>query len=429
MEKRHQFLKLLISSICIVAAALLLAGLIGKHSEYRKPGPYTREEISYTQVQAPSASSKDGTVSASDWAAAYPEITLSMQANSSNEVILSYLEQDPYLVNIYEGFGFAAEYGSARGHEYTLEDVAATARPHALANCLTCKTPNFTKLVQEQGVSAYTLKFEDVYPTMEENISCYNCHGNSAGNSGELVVTHTYVLEALGDNVSTIDAATLSCGQCHIEYYFTPTDKEVMMPYDSTAAMSPEAILSYYDNLVMPDGSVGFYDWYQESTGTYLLKAQHPEMETYLSGPHAGTLNCADCHMAIVRSDSGTVYHSHELVSPLDSQEILASCVSCHGDTDMTTFVRQIQAVVTERETEVGGRLSDLKDALAAAVSEGTMSERELNTVRKLYREAQWFFDFCYVENAEGAHNSNLAKRCLDTAENKIALAMELLGS
>ncbi|MBQ9923045.1 MAG: ammonia-forming cytochrome c nitrite reductase subunit c552, partial [Clostridia bacterium] len=51
-----------------------------------------------------------------------------------------------------------------------------------------------------------------------------------------------------------------------------------------------------------------------------------------------------------------------------------------------------------------------------------------LDAVRKLYREAQWFFDFCYVENAEGAHNSELAFRCLDTSEKKIDEGMALLG-
>ena len=58
---------------------------------------------------------------------------------------------------------------------------------------------------------------------------------------------------------------------------------------------------------------------------------------------------------------------------------------------------------VTARETEVGNKLSALKDALAGAVTEGKMSEEELNAVRKLHREAQWYFDFCYVENSEGA--------------------------
>ena len=57
------------------------------------------------------------------------------------------------------------------------------------------------------------------------------------------------------------------------------------------------------------------------------------------------------------------------------------------------------------------------------------MSESELDAVRSIYREAQWFFDFCYVENAEGAHNSELAFRCLDTSEARIAEALDLLKS
>ena len=70
-----------------------------------------------------------------------------------------------------------------------------------------------------------------------------------------------------------------------------------------------------------------------------------------------------------------------------------------------------------------------MKDALAATVAAGGKSEEELDAVRKLHREAQWFFDFCYVENSEGAHNSELAMRCLDTADAKIDEALKLLGA
>ena len=194
------------------------------------------------------------------------------------------------------------------------------------------------------------------------------------------------------------------------------------MPYSSVEEMTPEAILAYYD-------AMDFADWTQESTGAKLLKAQHPEFETYLSGKHAKMLNCADCHMEIVMNEDGTIYHSHELVSPLDSEAILESCAKCHGSTNMKQLVRRIQDQVTDRETEVGNKLSAFKDALAAANQAGTLGEEDLNAVRKLYREAQWFFDFCYVENAEGAHNSALANRCLDTAAEKIAEGMALLGN
>lgn len=212
----------------------------------------------------------------------------------------------------------------------------------------------------------------------------------------------------------------LNCGQCHIEYYFTPEDSETMMPYHSVAEMTPEAILAYYD-------AIGFSDWTQPGTGTPMLKAQHPEMETFLQGQHAAVLNCADCHMEIVMHEDGTVYHSHYLDSPLNSPTLMATCTQCHGDTDMAAVVRNIQRQVTSRETEVGNKLSSLKDALTAAVSAETMTEEELNAVRKLHREAQWFFDYCYVENSEGAHNSQLAMHCLDTSEQKIQEAMALL--
>ena len=412
----------------------VLGGIFGPQIMYHirnrgALGPLTREDIEYKVVPAPAATSNDGTVNASDWQSTYPYIVATMGANDKNTIIIDYLEQDPYLVNIYEGYGFAKEYGSARGHEYTLQDVSSTARPHPLANCLTCKTPNFTKLVNDMGVGAYTMGFNDVLATMEENVSCYTCHGNDAGNKGQIVITHSYVHKALGSNVDTIDPATLSCGQCHIEYYFTPSDKETMMPYAGVATMTPEAILWYYDNMEMPDGTVGFYDWIQPSTGAKLLKAQHPEMETYLHGKHAGMLNCADCHMAIEMADDGTVYHSHELVSPLENKTLLSTCAQCHGDTDMVSMVRRIQDRVTDRENEVGNKLSRLKDTLAAAVSEGKMSEKNLDEVRKLYREAQWFFDFCYVENSEGAHNSELSIHCLDVSDQRIDEAMAMLQS
>ena len=431
MEKRNQAAKLLIGLVIVVFAVLLLGGVVGGKSllfHLDRTALLTRSDITYQTVEAPAASSHDGTVNAQDWASAYPYIVATMGDNAKNTYVVDYLGQDPYLVNIYEGYGFAKDYGSARGHEYTLEDVGKTQRPHPMANCLTCKTPNFAKLVNDQGVGVYTMPFDQVMALMEENVSCYTCHGNEAGNKGELVVTHSYVTKALGENVNAIDPATLSCGQCHIEYYFTPADKETMMPYSSVEAMTPEAILAYYDSMVLPDGTVGFYDWVQPSTGAKLLKAQHPEMETYLSGKHAKQLNCADCHMPLEEADDGTVYHSHLLVSPLESETLLQTCAQCHGDTDMVNLVHRLQDRVTSRETQVGNALAAFNDELAAAVEAGKLSEEELDAVRKVYREAQWFFDFCYVENAEGAHNSDLAFHCLDVSEQKIAEGMALLG-
>ncbi len=394
--KRKQWTRIGLSLIALIIAVLFLTGVIGS-----KPMTY--------QVKEPLTPMMEG-------------ITVTMGQNAENSAAEDYLKQDPYLVNIYEGYGFAKDYKAARGHSFTLEDVSKTERPHAKAQCITCKTPDFTKMVNKEGVEVYTRPFDEVMEQMTQAISCYSCHGDDKGNNGQIVITHSYVEKALGENASAIDPKVLNCGQCHIEYYFTPEDGETMMPYSSREEMTPEAILAYYDEM-------GFKDWEQPGTGTPMLKAQHPEMETFLYSAHANMgLNCASCHMAEETAEDGSTYHSHYLVSPLQSETLMATCAACHGSADAArTLVTSTQEKVTARETETGNRLSGLKDALTAAVSEGNLTEEELDALRKLHREAQWFFDFCYVENSEGAHNSKLSLRCLDTADEKIAEAMALL--
>ncbi len=433
MEKRNQAAKLIIGTVIVIIAVLFVAGVVSGHALTYKAAPLSREDIRYQKVDAPEASGYDGTIRADDWKALYPDIVVSMGSNEGNSDVVDYLKLDPYLVEIYEGYGFAKDYGSARGHSYTLTDVNKTERPHAAANCLTCKTPNFTKKVQDEGKGVYSMPFDDVYAEITDNggetVSCYTCHGNNAGNASSpkenLVVTHGYIAEALKENIDTIDPGILACGQCHIEYYFNPEDKATTMPHSSIETMTPEATYDYYT-------SIGFSDWPQESTGAKMLKVQHPEMETVLLGKHAGLLNCADCHMPIVENaKTQNVYHSHMLVSPLEDKTLLETCLQCHTNMkntdEMVTFVRNIQARITEEETRVGNLLMAFKKALVEANQSSTYSEEQLDEIRELYRKAQWFFDYCYVENSEGAHNSDLSMRCLSTASDLIAQGMALL--
>jgi nitrite reductase (cytochrome c-552) len=377
-------------------------------------------------AETPEPANENGVITADEWESVYPEIVASYKANADNNYRISYLDEDPYLTNVYEGFGFAKDYTSAVGHSYTLEDVGKTERPHALANCLTCKTSDFTKLVNDVGVEAYKYDFEETYASMNESLGCYSCHANEEANESgaetNLVVTHDYVISCLGEEMDNIAPETLACGQCHIEYYFDPETKQTLMPYDSVENMSPEAILAYYDE-------IGFSDWTQESTGTGLLKAQHPEMETYLGegSVHAGLgLSCADCHMAKETAEDGTEYTSHKWESPLANETLLNTCAQCHGETDMTAKVQAIQEEVTGKEKEVGEKLSTLKTALEEAVAGGAYTEDALDEIRSLYRSAQWYWDFCYVENSEGAHNSTLAKDCLEKSGELIDEAMGL---
>ena len=359
-------------------------------------------------------------LSAADWAEKYPEIYASYMLNSENKDVIDHVEEYPMISALYEGMAFNKFYASARGHVYTVEDVTATGRPHALANCFSCKTPDFTAKVNELGDAAYTMKFEDMLAEVNESVSCYNCHANTGD---QLVVTHTYVADALGEDLQKVDAANLSCAQCHVEYYFDPVSKATTLPYSGLDTMNPDDILEFF-NTTMVDGKP-FADYTNPRTGVRQIKVQHPEFETYMGegSVHKGSFTCADCHMGKV-TENGKTYTSHTWVSPLESETIMASCAHCHAD--LTAEVRAIQEETERRTYAIGYELEALTEKLVKAVESGEYTEEELNAIRAVARDAQFYWDFVFVENSEGAHNSKLNAECLDKAETLANEAMAM---
>ena len=360
-----------------------------------------------------------------DWKDQYPNQYNTWLANRENDEIVDYLEQYPYLRTLYEGYGFAIDYGSARGHYYDVQDIEATGRPHPLANCWTCKTPDFTNMVNEEGIEAYKKDWTEVQKEIVEGISCYTCHANTPG---PITVTHTYWIDAMGEDFDKVPGATLACGQCHNEYFFNPETKATTIAHSSLAGMAPEKMLAYFnDGSNFPSGEP-FADWTNPRTGVRQIKVQHPEFETFMGAgsPHAATFTCADCHMAKETAADGTVYHSHKLTSPLDNEELIQNtCSMCHKD--FVNEVRGVQEKVEERTNAIGFQLQDLTEKLAAAVETGKYTDDQLAEIRKLARDGQFYWDFVFVENAEGVHNPSLTNNCLDKADELSGKAIELL--
>lgn len=345
----------------------------------------------------------------------FPDQYLSYLKNAENDEAYDYVLAHPQIAVLYEGSGFGYSYYTARGHEYTLEDVKNIGRPHPLANCLTCKSGDFTAMVNELGEGAYKLPFNDAFHALAGGITCFNCHGEEPG---KLEVTHQYLTDAVGED-SGIKAATLACAQCHVEYYFPDDTKATVLPYHSHEEATPETIYAYYDQL-------GFADFVNPRTGSRMIKVQHPEFETYTGAGsvHRGTFSCADCHMGKAENEQGQTYSSHHLVSPLDSPAIKESCAQCHQDLD--GFVKGIQDKMEERTYQIADQLVILTNTLADKVAAGATDE-ELQQVRALNREAQFYWDFVFVENSEGVHNSKLSTACLDKAEQLTQQALDLV--
>ena len=71
-----------------------------------------------------------------------------------------------------------------------------------------------------------------------------------------------------------------------------------------------------------------------------------------------------------------------------------------------------------ERRTyAVGYELMFLHQRLIEAEESGEYKDKELEEIRAIARDAQFYWDFVFVENAEGAHNPTLTYQCLDEAE------------
>ncbi|MCR5135604.1 MAG: ammonia-forming cytochrome c nitrite reductase subunit c552 [Oscillospiraceae bacterium] len=364
-------------------------------------------------------------IHAADWKEQFPEQYETWLQNSENDEITDYLEEYPYLRTLYEGYGFAIDYGSARGHYYDVQDIEATGRPHPLANCWTCKTPDFTNMVNEEGISAYSKDWTEVQAQITEGISCYTCHANTPG---EITITHTYWIDAVGEDFDSIAPANLACGQCHNEYYFAPDTKATTIAHNSLDTMHPDYILAYFNDGANFSNGQPFSDWTNPRTGVKQIKVQHPEFETFLGAgsPHAGDFTCADCHMPDAVSEDGTPYHSHNIISPLDNPELIENtCSRCHAD--LVSEVHAVQAKVEDLTYGVGYQLEYLTELLARAVESGMYTDEQLAQIRALARDAQFYWDFVFVENAEGAHNPALTYECLDKAAACADRALKLL--
>jgi nitrite reductase (cytochrome c-552) len=79
-------------------------------------------------------------------------------------------------------------------------------------------------------------------------------------------------------DASRQEMRTFVCGQCHVEYYFQGAEKRLTYPW--ARGLSVVSIFSYFE-------AKGHRVWTHAASGAPVLKAQHPEFESYSQGIHA----------------------------------------------------------------------------------------------------------------------------------------------
>lgn len=317
------------------------------------------------------------------------------------------LEQRPEMVVLWAGYAFAKDYKAPRGHKYAIEDITNTLRTGCPENpgdgpqpatCWSCKSPDVPRMMHEMGIeNFYKDSWGNLGSEIVNPIGCADCHDPVTMN---LTITRPGLIEAFerqGRDVkdaTTQEMRTLVCAQCHVEYYFQGEGKYLTFPWDK--GFTVEAMEAYYD-------SIQFSDWTHALSKAPMLKAQHPDYETFMMGPHSQRgLSCADCHMPY-RAEGGIKFSDHQIVSPL--KNIDATCQTCHRDSEeeLRNYVYQYQDKALEIRNRIEAELARAHVMAKAAWDNGA-TEEQMKPALQLIRQSQWRWDFSVASHGASFH-------------------------
>ena len=357
------------------------------------------------------------------WGVNFPNQYTSFMKTETNNIDTTYggssqfswLERDPRQLILFAGYGFSKEYNDDRGHANALEDVRKIKRvdEKTPGTCYSCKSSNNPGLWDEIGMAEFDkMPFSEIGKRIEEPIGCANCH--EAGTM-RLIATNPALIEGLaaqGQDWETFtrqEMRTVVCANCHVEYYFAGDGKYLTFPWaDGTDVYS---IIEYYEDLE-------FKDWVYPETGTFMLKAQHPEYEFFTAGSthyNAG-VSCSDCHMPYIR-EGASKYSSHDVHSPLLNPE--QACGQCHTDSEyVVRRVNLIQEQVATTKIATEDAIVDAINAIKLAAADPNADQELLDQARNLHRKAQFMWDFVSAENSTGFHNPEYALKILADSTN-----------
>jgi nitrite reductase (cytochrome c-552) len=395
------------------------------------------------------------------------DVTHTSYGGSDGAPATSRLEMDPWLKRMFAGYAFALDFRERRGHAYMLYDQEQTKRvterpqPGACLHCHASVIPTYRRLgggdVHAGFVALGKLSYQDAHaevvktgslnpvPTGDTQefvhgegahpVACVDCHepetmalrvtrpglldGLAKLASSEAPVPHLPSIERwrqgarsepfdANRDASRQEMRSLVCGQCHVEYYCGP---KLTLFFPWAQGLRVEQIEALYDATTFEDGH-RFFDWQHAETGAEVLKAQHPEFETWSQGVHARAgVACADCHMPYQREGALKV-SDHWVRSPL--LNVARACQTCHpvAEAELQARVATIQNRTHTLMQQAAAAMVDMLDAIAAAKTAGADPAR-LAEALALQRKAQWRLDFVNAENSMGFHAPQESARIL----------------
>ncbi|WP_300083832.1 ammonia-forming cytochrome c nitrite reductase subunit c552 [Propioniciclava sp.] len=345
----------------------------------------------------------------------------------------SKLEADPRLVTMWQGYAFSVEYNEPRGHMYMLEDqrlvkrVTMFKQPGACLNCHASLPEVVNTLGNGDAAAGWAamnkMPYSEATTYAQHPVGCIDCHDPA---TMKLRVTRPAFIEGIkeykaseaGGSVANFDVNTMAsakemrtyvCAQCHVEYYFAGDEKTLTFPWEK--GLTVNDAMAYYDE-------IGWSDFTHKLTGAPVIKAQHPDFETFSQGVHASAgVTCADCHMPYKREGAAKIT-DHQVASPMRTNETInTTCLTCHrtSEEEMRARVDTIHNRYEETKNTAFDALDQLIADIVKARENGTDQAR-IEEAWAYQRQAQFIVDYVTSENSRGFHAPAYTNQILNQA-------------
>lgn len=340
------------------------------------------------------------------------------------------IEDFPDMVILWAGYPFSKDYKKARGHYYAITDVRETLRTAAPKTaedgplpmaCWSCKSPDVARLIEEKGEDGYfTGMWAKGGPDVVNPIGCADCHDTSskdfAAGKPALYMSRPYTARAMEaihhpfDKASASEKKSMVCANCHVEYHFDGPTKAVKFPWDG--GMSVDQMEVYYDNLK-------FSDWTHQLSKAPMIKAQHPEFETWSVGVHGKNgVECTDCHMPKIKNANGKTFTDHNVGNPFNRFD--DTCAGCHAQEKelLQDIVATRKAQIKEIKLKAERQLVHAHFEAKAAWDAGATPE-EMAAALQDIRHAQWRWDYAIASHGIHMHAPEVGLHVLATSLEK----------
>jgi len=350
------------------------------------------------------------------------------QGDPRTVVSRSKLEEDGRLKEMWAGYAFSIDYREKRGHAYMLDDQTFTQRqqvnpPGTCLNCHASMVVIYNKLGNGdifKGFEAVNhMPYKEARKLATHPVACIDCHDP---NSMQLRITRPAFIEGMralkasqgvkdydvNQQATRQEMRSFVCGQCHVTYYFHGPEKRLTFPWSKGLKLA---------EIVAHEDEDKVKEWSHAESGAPMIKARHPEFETWNQGIHARSgVACADCHMPYMR-EGGLKISDHNVRSPL--LNLNRACQTCHRwpEQELKDRVEEIQMRFYDTRNIALDSLIELIHDIKTAKDAGATDD-ELAAARNWQRKAQCYSDFLVSESSMGFHDDQYSVKSMAEAIN-----------